>query len=189
MEIVNFQVPRPAFYAFVLQAVKSRVGPGIKVNGYVCIYTLSPISPLPQPLLCTHTHSPRWLLCAMKSRTGCSTMLTLNSKRSSSKRETLRNGSNPTWPNWHRHQDSDCLPYQFMSAASVCSISLETSQKSLQEQFLWFLSDFFCWCMLFTKPLNHRTKLHTSKTILWSRLLINWATSQARDHVFQLKII
>ena len=36
MEIVNFQVPRPAFYAFVLQAVKSWVGPGIKVNGYVC---------------------------------------------------------------------------------------------------------------------------------------------------------
>ena len=129
MEIANFQVPCPAFYAFVLQAAKSRVGPGIKASEYMCTRwgTITHFSP-PTTIVMhththTHTHSPRWLLCAMKSRTGCSTMLSLRSKRSSSKRETLRNGSNPTWPNWHRHQDSDCL-FVIVYHISLCQLLL-----------------------------------------------------------------
>ena len=157
MEIAKFPGPPPSFLCFCT-AGGEKSGGAWNQSKWVRVYTLRHYYPfLPSHNHCyAHTHSPRWLLCAMKSRTGCSTMLTLRSKRSSSKRETLRNGSNPTWPNWHRHQDSDCLfvivYHQFMSAASVCSIHLETSQKSLQEQSLWFLSNFFCWCVLFTKP-------------------------------------
>ena len=58
-KLLNFQVPRPAFYVFVLQAAKSRVGPGIKANEYMCTRwgTITHFSPPTTIVMHTHTHT------------------------------------------------------------------------------------------------------------------------------------
>ena len=162
----------PAQLFMLLYCRRRKVGWGLEskqVNTCVHVEALLPISPLPQPLLCTHTHthtqSKVTALCNEKSdwlqyNVESPLKKILEQKRDFEERiQPYMAKLAPPPGQWLSF--CYCLPYQFMSAASVCSIPLETSQKSLQEQ-SWFLSNFFCWCMLFTKPLNHGTKLHTS---------------------------
>ena len=126
----------------------------------------------------------------MKNQTGCSTTLILLSPRSSSKKETLRNTFNPTWPNWHRHQHSDCISivvYDIslcMSAASVYSIPLETSQRRVYRNSCCESSVVSCSPHPSTTGQNSKPLLDHSLNTLYS---VHWATSQACDHVFQLK--